>query len=1019
MHRFLLGGLLILFFISGYSNIDLQKEYLYKQYGTKNNDLPEDYVYDIVQDEKNYLWIGTGNGLVRFDGKKFKVFTVKDGLAENFISSLFIDSKGVLWIGHQQGKITTLTDTFKIYNYDLKSQISQIFEFEKSIIIVAQQNQILKISSAAQHQLITLNHKCTIYAVHPLNDKEWLIGCDSGLKLAALSNNKLTINKLFAPILKINTIVPGHNKGFWIGAGEGLYHLNKKFELIKFNDQSDYPVTSIVIHDSMMVWSTMGDGFFKALIKKNNLENIKTLKTNSSTSYIQKIFISKDNHLWVGSYGSGLLAFDNLSFAHLPIDDKDKKNITALNYNNKAMYVGGDNHLFKTGDNSDLQPIAVLPSKITTILNTPKGALVGTSDDGLYFVDTNKSIRYIMLRNDKPSKSINHINEMFGYYWIATKNGLYQLNKTYKIVNSYTTRNKLPHNHIQFIFNDIQNEKLWVITPTNTTVTVDKDGLLNRKRLLFKNTLIDITSIYRTYDNKLVITTLGDGVFLVDDSITQFTTEQGLFSNYCYSIIEDLNKNLWVGHKNGLSKIIVKSLNIITQTFPDIEFNKLAVEKDQNGQIWWGTNDGIFTYNSSLNTSINKAPAIDLMSMEINDKVYRNPNKLNLKYSKYKLKFNYNGINIADPKNITYRYKLNGFDEGWSKPTKSTEALYRVEDGDYTFYVKACSKNGECSNPEKVMISIAKPIWKKWWFITLLSIIVISLLITIIKIRDVQHNKYKALLKSKVEEGTQVIADQRDELEKKNKDIMSSIRYAKHIQRAILPEAGELNKLLQGSFIYYQPRDIVSGDFYWFEGNTKEIIVICADCTGHGVPGAFLSMMGEILISKIIQIKSTQPDQILHYLDLELRQILRKNREKLIAKDGMDISICKINIETRAVEIASAQRPVFIYTNNKIVQVKGDKMGINGERLANNIDFKLHKMQLNKGDSIYMFTDGYVDQFGGPMDKKFKLSNFRKLLAGIQHEDIQAQSYIIKKTFLNWQGGKEQVDDVCVIGMKV
>jgi len=271
-------------------------------------------------------------------------------------------------------------------------------------------------------------------------------------------------------------------------------------------------------------------------------------------------------------------------------------------------------------------------------------------------------------------------------------------------------------------------------------------------------------------------------------------------------------------------------------------------------------------------------------------------------------------------------------------------------------------------------------------------------------------------------------------VKEKNQDITSSIKYAKQIQEAILPLRENFQKRFPDSFILYKPKDIVSGDFYWMSAQSKFTLVAACDCTGHGVPGAFMSMIGNSLLNEIVNVKKiTQPAKVLNVLREEIIKALKQQKgfhlgdltedeEKREVKDGMDAALCKIDMEGLTLEYAGAYNPLYLIRNNAnspvLEETKGDKWPI-GVWLGDYQKFTNHKIQLEKGDMVYMFSDGFVDQFGGPRGKKFRAAQFRKLLLRLADETMLRQGEILDKTLTDWQGEFEQVDDVLVIGIRI
>ncbi|MGB3946903.1 MAG: SpoIIE family protein phosphatase [Bacteroidia bacterium] len=260
-------------------------------------------------------------------------------------------------------------------------------------------------------------------------------------------------------------------------------------------------------------------------------------------------------------------------------------------------------------------------------------------------------------------------------------------------------------------------------------------------------------------------------------------------------------------------------------------------------------------------------------------------------------------------------------------------------------------------------------------------------------------------------------------IEEKNKDIKDSINYALNIQKAILPPIDKIENQLKDYFILYKPKDIVSGDFYWFDsklstprGNNpaQEIAVVAAvDCTGHGVPGALMSVIGSTILNQTIN-RAT-----VNNAGDALNAFNKKVSETLSTiKDGMDMSLCLINFEKLELQYAGANNPIYFVSNGNITEIKATKHAIGNDsgdekKFANNI------IPLQKGDCIYLFTDGYADQFGGPKGKKFKYDSFKKLLLKINLEPMNKQKAILEHELSAWQGNLEQVDDVLVIGIRI
>ena len=251
----------------------------------------------------------------------------------------------------------------------------------------------------------------------------------------------------------------------------------------------------------------------------------------------------------------------------------------------------------------------------------------------------------------------------------------------------------------------------------------------------------------------------------------------------------------------------------------------------------------------------------------------------------------------------------------------------------------------------------------------------------------------------------------------KNKDITDSIFYAKKIQHAILPAIPLIRRYIPESFVLYMTKDIVSGDFFWF-GHFEDYSIIAAiDCTGHGVPGAFMSLIGYSALNRIVnEQKIHEPSKILEALNHGVISILHKNDSE--SKDGMDIAICKIEHNTKTVHYAGAMRPLWLVNGNDFTEIRADKIpiGTKPSDREGGIKYTTHEIKPKKGDRFYIFTDGYADQFGGEKDKKYSTSRFKTFLASLQSETMAAQEDKLRQEHLTWKGVHEQVDDILVIG---
>ena len=290
-----------------------------------------------------------------------------------------------------------------------------------------------------------------------------------------------------------------------------------------------------------------------------------------------------------------------------------------------------------------------------------------------------------------------------------------------------------------------------------------------------------------------------------------------------------------------------------------------------------------------------------------------------------------------------------------------------------------------------------------------------------------EQNQFISQQNEEINVQKEQLEDSNQKLEKRNKQITDSINYASRIQQSILPSGEFISKLLPDSFILFKPRDIVSGDFYWFSKKNNKILLAAVDCTGHGVPGAFMSMIGNTLLNEIINEKEvTKPADILEQLNSGIKKALHQNDltagrqgQETHSDDGMDLSLISIDPEKRSLTFAGAKRPLFIASNGILNEIKGNVIGIGGSRKKTVKKFTQHEYSIKKSDTIYLFSDGYSDQFGGPDNTKFMTERFKRLLLDIHALPMDKQRQKLDNTIEEWKGESRQIDDILVIGVRI
>ncbi|MFO7655502.1 MAG: SpoIIE family protein phosphatase [Bacteroidales bacterium] len=346
--------------------------------------------------------------------------------------------------------------------------------------------------------------------------------------------------------------------------------------------------------------------------------------------------------------------------------------------------------------------------------------------------------------------------------------------------------------------------------------------------------------------------------------------------------------------------------------------------------------------------------------------------------------------------------------------------LSKLRPGKHTLFVAAYLPEQNISYRQgKLDIYIASQFWLQWYIVLFYIIIFIAMLLLFFRFQTRALRKLTRQYRER-EKIAQQIMNQKEELATKNKNITDSINYAKRIQSALMPSKKLFHSIFPESFVLHIPKDIVSGDFYWINEVKETIFIAAVDCTGHGVPGAFMSIIGFELFRKLTNVEGIKkPSDILNNLNEDFQDIF-KDVENMVLKDGMDIAFCSVNKKTKILEFAGAFNPLYLIRDNSIIEIKGDRnsVGLPVSETEKCI-FENHSVQLQKEDIFYIFSDGFADQFGGPEGKKYKYRRFRHLLLALHHLPPERQHDFLYKSIMEWKGDLDQVDDILVLGVKV
>ncbi|MEX1003683.1 MAG: two-component regulator propeller domain-containing protein [Crocinitomicaceae bacterium] len=1041
----------LLFLFLCFSTQSLSQKFRFNQYTTEDG-ISQDFIYSINQDKNGYLWVGTGEGLCRFDGKTFTTYTTKDGLAENVITSSFMDVEDAQWFGHNSGSITLFKNgKFQLIKDEaiLKSKINSICGKANEIYVLSQNEGLFEVR---ENHLVALGdfEMESFHSLQMVDQKNLLAGTSEGLIHLKKKGEKWIKAALYLEDEWISSIAKSQNKGrFLIGTQSGmLFRASLKNGTLQLKpwegdyDLSNLQIQTILQDKEMNIWlGTYGKGLIKLHTDSTGRASKEVTLYNEQSGlpndFVQSVFQDRENNIWIGTFGAGLctLIDDFFTFySHQP--GEIGNNVLSIAIDDQDKWFGVENGLIRISPQLDKKwefyhdQNGFTNDKVTSLLLHGSVLWIGTASNGLYTFNRDiDQLKKIRLGYGSLEKRINQITAENQRIWIATEGGLIVYDTNSGNSNLFGTEDGLAHNSIKTVFKDHKGI-IWMGTHSRYIYAI-KDATIEEHQLTNSGEL-EVVSISEDKNNNLWVATAESGVFKkTDNSVSHYTAKDGLKSNYTYAIQVDSKGNIWVGHRGALSRISKNEEKI--QVFDhnsgvNGQVNPNALFLDEKNYLWIGTDRGAIRYDPSKDKNEEIAPVINLLKVQVGEKMYPINQKIELPYDHYRVQFEFIGISFKDPENVKYKYKLEGHDKVFSNYTKENTATYgKLTDGEYTFTVTACTENGACATEKaSIQIVIAKPFWKKWWFFAGVILGLFAGVTIFIRLRLKRLRDNQVYLEEQLAIKTKEVVEKAEVIQQINKDLTASINYAERIQSAMLPQIDGLTGELPASFIFFRPRDVVSGDFYFLHKYQDKLIVACVDCTGHGVPGGFMSMIGSTTLRNIYTLMEStgnwlDPAQVLDKLDEEVQKILhqRDSFEKndfFKSRDGMDMTLAEINLKTKEVQLAAAKRHSFLIQNKEVKLLSGDKRPIGGGEFGK-VDFSTQTYKMNTGDTLFLFSDGYSDQFGGHDGRKLKLMGVQKIMEQLCDKNPVEYGHIIQKEFDDWKGDLEQIDDVLMIGI--
>lgn len=1023
------------------------QSYYFDNYNVEEG-LGQSKVYSVIQSGDHHIWLATLSGVSRFDGQTFTNFTSEDGLAEGSVRSLFEDTRGFIWFGHNEGGLSR-------YNGKVFEHVPAGVLFNKDITgIVESKNGGLWIISAGAGAVHITNPRAAIrdfkyekykgnrlgdevFACYRMSNDSIFFITRAGIKIYDEQKNSFTN---FSPhnlprYFQYTSICEDTAGNYWIGTyNGGLYKYILKADSVKIFDLRDGLssnwISCLYADRRGNVWAGTWGGGMTCITPADEIK-VYHNKNGLGDNYIFRIIEDAEGNILTGTTAHGLFVLKGDAMINFSqpnallhkqvsaiLEDREKRiwfgtNMGITIYNPTSAEVKFAHY---TPENS------IVPEQIRFLKQDRDGDIwVGSDQYGvLFYNNRTRTFTYplelnSMLPMDRGvlGLTVDHHNVI----WIGTSDGLVYHDKVSGTIGRITTLNGLSGNYITALF--FSSDNTLYVGAKGKGMTVIRDTSKVIPRLDNSETPICFAE---GKDGVIWIGTESHGLlgYKNEKIVKRFGMREGMLSNLISFVNCDSAGNVYCGTNKGLNKIELATNKIYIYSsrngFLGKEARKNATITDSQGYLWFGTVNGAVRYAPWLDNPSNIQPLTHIKRLMVNQVEYAMDQPLVFKRGQNSVTIEYVSICLKNPDAVLYQVKLEGIDDDWQPVTTHTSITFpALPAGKYQFSVRARNSNGVWNTvPAMVSFEILPPFYQRWYFITGFSFVALVFLIFFIKLRERTLIVEKSVLEEKVQERTYEVMHINEELAMKNKDVLASIEYAKRIQLSVLPPIIPF----ENTFVLFKPKDIVSGDFFWFMEDAEYEWMAAVDCTGHGVPGAFMSLIGYNSLNKIVrEMKIKVPSEILNLLNDEVTKTLHQYGREESISDGMDIALVRYNKQTHVLDYAGAFNPLWIIRKRELLETRADRFAI-GRTPHEGKTFSNDTTQLQSDDIIYLFTDGYADQFGGPDNKKYKTAKFKEFVINIQQYSMQVQKEMLEENIEKWRGNNAQVDDILVIGRK-
>ncbi len=1037
------------------------------------NELNSNNVQSVARDKNGTIWVGTNDGLNSFNGYEFKKFVsnpldstticgkiVSDILPFSERYTLFAVTDGRFSVfDHYRNVFVNGKDAQRILpGLDIADEIVYGITFSDDFFYFALLDRVVVYSRESDESFsvrIPSRREFSGAASERIKMKP-MIGSTTKIVIMLNSGQIGVLDRITRRIkivntmnLKVNDICPLDTNEVAVATDNGLYRYNiRRRSFVKEMSLGDNIINNIAKVDSAAIFWVSHNN--RGIMKWEPLENKVTDISNANRflgtqSMVNEVLCDENGIIWIATSNRGLVKVDTK-----PSRIETVKIHTDLPSNHVTydLFVENENSIWAAcGKNGVLKinPKTRTSKRLTfedesiySVFIRRNGEILFDTWDGIgrYNTATGKieSIDLHHIQSDSLSHTaVNSIAEdCLGNIWIGTQSGLLRYNGARL---TFASDSLLRTDYVNSVFEDA-NGRIWVGTRHGVYMKdVDRSD--------FAKLEVD-RSLQGVTNNTLCFADLGESIVFGTSSgamvyikstgkISAASFNQSFGNTIIYSIVYDDNEALWLSTNSGVcyydtrTGISYKFNHLDGLTYIGTECQKMQLH---DNIIYFGHADNLNTIDVNRVQEIEDTPRVYVTDVLYGQSGSETPLMMendSTYYAKFLIRASLK-INVAssDMTNISrnnFWYSIDGEDPVML-PTSANQILIPgFMPGTSKVTVYTVNGNKIISNKKVIFIRIKPQLWISQAAIIFYFVMIFSVVWLLFDIRFRRINKRMQEME-KQRKTAEMVVSQRNKLMKINQEQTDSINYAKRIQECIMPREAEAQGWFQKLFVYYKPKDIVSGDFYCFYHRNDKTFVVAGDCTGHGVPGAFISILGiDHLYDIIMNHNEDVAGDILTRLHGELHESLFKNNvTNGEFNEGMDVTICVIDHKAMTMDFAGAMNDMYIIRDNEVITYHGDRSSI-GTNISFDGEVKIPHytnmhIECQKGDFFYLFSDGFADQFGGPEQKKFKYRRFKHLLMTIHELPARDQKQIIHQKHEEWKGKNEQTDDMLVIGFQ-